>query len=404
MSSDNFNALHGEIGVIRGNYIITSPNMNWVPKLQLQKSSVQLCKDMRFGENDYMQLPQWYHDAFPHLAAVPQRPSEGLESPYGCMFSTPTSRDDFALLDARAADKFPGFLKPHIMAPLRPLKDELKADANRFLERRPTEGLLGDIQPQVSGAISALVHTWLVLDESAAGFEEKCLELAEFQRAWLDLKGMMNWADWSAEFDRTRLRPTTPRLTMGCFTESLTMAMRLFDMNIPLWLVRPKAAVLQGKIYIKLATSRTWAAESLSPPVCIQRHNFLQEIYNASPRVARHYIVQRAYSRTRPVSFHLDGLGQAVYRPIPHNDMGKDAHSIILDLATMRAQGPPLGESTSSTGAGSTATSAQASSRQQPSTSPPFSASMHASMLTISNSASSSSKSSHSSRNQGPCE
>lgn len=339
----------------------------------MRTSTVQLCRDMRFGRDDYVLYPQWYHDEYPHLSAMPRRPLMGEESPFACMWYSPTQHADFTLVAARADGYYPGFLHERIISELLPFKEELKEDALRYLQRHPTEGLVNDAVRDIGAAISFLVHTWLILTSNAAGFDEKCLELSEFQRAWLDLKGMLDYRRWKEDSELCRIEAAlNVRDCVGCIVESLPVAMALFDMRIPVWLVRDKLSVLRSKVYIQHATSSCQAPELLHPPICIERNTLFDPIYHSTPRESKHYQAQRRFARTRPVSFHSTGSGQHVYRPIQHDQAGRpNVGSILVELAAMRSLGAPFPEATSS-GAASSSTSSSSSRHQGPGKFPPL--------------------------------
>lgn len=73
-----------------------------------------------------------------------------------------------------------------------------------------------------------LVQTWLILIDNTASFDEKCQELAEFQRTWLDLKGMLNYRCWKEDSKLSRIEATlNVQDCVSCITESLAITMTL---------------------------------------------------------------------------------------------------------------------------------------------------------------------------------
>lgn len=315
--------------------------MTRVPDIQLQTSCVGLCRDMRFGRDDYLLSPQWYHDDFPHLAAIPRQPEDGESSPYACMWWTPLA-EDFTLVDNRDDNRQPGFVHKRREPELLRLKTELCAEAIRVLDSLPGDGLPGE-DLSLAAAFTVVRHAWFILADNAAAFDEKRLELVEFQRAWLELRGMLDYRAWMAASHRnlTQLAPVTPKDCVGCFTESLPVAMNLFDMGIPTWLVREKTSVLRGNIYVKYATSSTTPPDRQSPPVCIERDASFPIIYTSTPRDGKHYLAQHRFSRIRSIACARSGAGQPVYTSIDRDQMRRrDAGTILVELQTMRLQAP----------------------------------------------------------------
>ena len=54
-------------------YVITSPNMEWVPEPFVGLVQVHLRKDFRYGVEDPFQWPQVYSEGFEFLSAVLRR-------------------------------------------------------------------------------------------------------------------------------------------------------------------------------------------------------------------------------------------------------------------------------------------------------------------------------------------
>lgn len=358
--------MHGLVGVVRGANLITSPNADSVPDLQLQRCAVGLCTDMRFGRDDYILAPQWYHDDYPHLAAIPKRPKHGDPSPYSSMWHSPTRDLDFTLVDSYAADRRPGYVHKRLEADLSKLTTDLCAEAHRVLDGLPAE------PSPVAAALTCVRHAWLILTSTAASFEEKRLEFVEFQRAWLELRAMLDYRAWNESSARNLLQvpPAEPKRCIGCFTDSLHVAITLFDLGIPVWLVRDKMAVLQSDVYIQRATSRTVAPEDDDPPICVERDDSFPLIYVQSPRDKLHYLAQHKFSRIRSVVYAVSGAGKAVLPNIQREEMRRqDAATVVVELQTMRAQAAAAAAGPSN--APSTAVSSSSSSSSTAAAEPP---------------------------------
>lgn len=336
--TDPFSAMHGIIGVIRGGNIITSPNATWIPDVQLQHSSVGLCKDMRFGRDDYCLFPQWYHDEYPYLAAIPKQPMDGDSSPFSSMWYTPTMDADFTLANARFANQEPGYVHLRLNAELSQLKTEICDEVIRILIE--STGDQSIFPSQLSAGMTAVKHAWLILTSTAAAFDEKRLEFAEFQRSWLELKGMVDFRAWKETCARNPSQSPSAeaRRSIGCFVESLPVAMLLFDMGVPVWLVRDKMTVLRGDVYIQHATTSTMAPQHFNPPICTERDVSFPVIYSSSPRQVHHYQQQHKFSRIRSTIYGRSGA-EMILQSVCRDQMGRrDAMTCLVDLKTMRAQ------------------------------------------------------------------
>lgn len=334
-------ALHGCVGVVRNHRIITSPNVPWVPDIQWQASQVGLCTDMRFGIDDYTHWPQWYHTKFPYLAAIPRPPSNGFTSPYACMWWTP-SPTDFIMVEGCAADKRPGYLHKRFDKELFTLREGLLQDVYRILDELKDSHDFTHKSSAFGAASIFLRHAWLNLTSHAGKFEEKRLEVAEFQRAWLELKGMTNYVEW----ERAAMRnsgssaPSHLKDCIGCVVDNPHVAMTMFHMGIPLWLVREKMDVLQGDVYIEQPTAQMMKPGDQGEVFSTFHDPTFPIIYTESPRHLLHYHVQHQYSRIRAVIQHASPTtGQIIYKEVPKWLMNqRSAASILVDVQTMRAQ------------------------------------------------------------------
>lgn len=314
---------------------------------------------MRFGIDDYLLSPQWYHDDYPYLAAIPRQPGDAESSPYACMWHTPTIADDFTLVDAHDAHRQPGYVHKRLESDLAKLKSDIVEETNRVLDGLPGEDL------SIAAALTVVRHAWMILTDNAATFDEKRLEFAEFQRAWLELRGMLDYRGWKQACYRntSQLQSTPTRDCVGCFVESLPVAMTLFDMGIPIWLVREKTSVLRGNIYIQEAAAHTTPPDLRSPPICVDRDDSFPIIYDSSPRDKKHYLSQHTFARIRSIVYDRSGSGQPVYRAIDRDQMGcRNAATVLVELQTIRAQGAPASQASSGASSSSSSSAAPSAS------------------------------------------
>lgn len=289
---------------------------------------------------------------------------DGQPSPLSCMWYTPTFAADFTLSDARAANHEPGYAHLRLHAELSQLRTDLCDEVRRILSE--STGDRSSFPSQLLAGMTAVTHAWLILTTTAAGFDEKRLEFVEFQRAWLELRGLLNFREWkgAAELNLPQSPPET-RPCIGCFVESQQVAMRFYDMGIPVWVVRDKMAVLHGDIFIERPTTLTVAPQHFNPPICIERDASFPIIYSSNPRHLQHYQEQQKFSRIRFAICAKAG-GQMVVLSTERNQMDREgALTCLRDLKTMRAfEAAKMLDSATQSSSSSTAPSSSASSAQ----------------------------------------
>lgn len=335
-----FNGLHGRIGMMRNQKIVTSPNATWIPDIQWRRSAVGLCSDMRFGADDYTLYPQWYHPTYQFLPAIPKPPGRGQVSPYAIMWYSPEPKD-FSVIDGCDTEKRPGYIHKAYETQLSALYTGLLAEVDRTTLSLAAAQDATTTATSFQAGATCLRHSWAILTSWAAAYDEKRLEFVEFQRAWLELKGMLNYHTWNrdrtAPLHNAAAHPT--EACIGTIVENPHVAMRMFDMGIPVWLVREKMDVLQGDIYVERATSQAVNLGDHGEEVSLVRDLSFPEIYTQSPQHALHYHVQHQFSRIRSVVHRVSAAGQLVQTAIPHTQMSrKDAASVIVDLRVLRMQ------------------------------------------------------------------
>lgn len=365
-----FTALHGRIGMIKNSKLITSPNATWIPEIQWQISAVGLHEDMRFGADDYTLYPQWFHPAFEFLPAIPKPPGRGEVSPYAIMWHTP-GRGDFSVVEGSDVSKLPGYVHKAYETQLLTLYNGLLDEVERLiLSLTAAQDTTTAARTFLAGT-TCLRHAWIFLTTYAAAYEEKRLEFVEFQRAWLELKGMLNYYTWNRDRgpDPHNSTPRRTEACIGAIVENAHIAMQFLDMGVPVWLVREKMDVLQGDIYIEKPTSLPVKLGDHGEKASLVHDKSFPVIYTQNPQHALHYHVQHQFARIRSVVHRLSPTGQHVHTDIPHSQMTRrDASSILVDLQALRAQtsagaDTAAASSSSSTSLATTASSSSSSAR-----------------------------------------
>lgn len=314
-------ATNGKVGVVRKSHLITSPNMTYVPDVQLDDCVVHLRTNFRFGIDDCTQWPQWLRSSLPHLPAIPRRPSS-MSPPhsrdFGVMWWTP-KRSCFKLVEG-VEGTTAGKLVGREIEELVRLKCDLVEEAHRIMTE--IEGEKGDkgyaaLVPGMGATTTFLRHGALGLTQCSAGFDQKRLELAEVQRAWLEVKGMTNYYRWKRERnDRGHAIPSgEPEWCMGCFVDNANAASMYWAMGVPVWLVQRKLDVYQSGIHIDKPTEKTRRPSDEEPPVELTIQPQFPAIFTGSPKVAGHHEQQQAHARIR-IAIPTETPRGLVYDPI----------------------------------------------------------------------------------------
>lgn len=301
--------VHARAGCLVGQYAVTTPNMDYIVQPQLGQCEVILRSNMRFGLDDFTLWPQWFHPDLPHLPAVPSRPREqmNLQTPgIHCMWWEPKMTDFHHIVvpGAPSADFHrglgTGFFRSREMDGMRDLYTSLQADVQEteFDTRFLWKVRLSDIRSTASFAH----HAFRTLTGCPGTFDEKRLELAEFQRSWLELKG---WANLHA-FTKARAQRQEGAVTVeecvGCFVESGGAASEIRQLGIPVWWVRPKIEVVRAGLRIEKLTTSVVTPDCAVPKVCTTKGEGFPVIFRGVPRSLpyEHYAVQQQFGRIRP--------------------------------------------------------------------------------------------------------
>jgi hypothetical protein len=103
----------------------------------------------------------------------------------------------------------------------------------------------------IKATYATLTHTFVRLTSYAASFEEKCLEVSECQRSWLEHWAAVNFYNKVQKMMETNTdAPLKAREVVGCFTASVHFAQQCFCAGIPVWLIRNYKALLGGTVRI----------------------------------------------------------------------------------------------------------------------------------------------------------
>ncbi|KAF7965751.1 hypothetical protein HWV62_42012 [Athelia sp. TMB] len=346
---DRFSAADGKIGLIHKQHLVTSPNMTYVPKIVWSTiADVRLRTDMRFGMDDATNWVQWHRLELPHLPAIPRRPSSNSPPKakrYECMWWLPEPRHlTHSMANAQSGV---GKLFSKQMGEMGRLKDELVREADDILQAVPT------YVPGLGQALAQVRHTHTALTALSGEFLAKRLELGEFQRAWLELRGMINYYHWKrSRFERGHdTGPTTPEWCVGCFVDNFHIATEYWVMGVPVWLVRDKLEALRSGCYIAMPEVTSVSPSDIDDNFSTAPEPNFPLVSCASPRTAQHHYAQRDFSRVRTAGLTRTSNGLTV-TALPSVDAGMRGNfaTTLVSVADLRAHtaAPPAPSTVSS--------------------------------------------------------
>lgn len=189
---------------------------------------VSLRADARYGLDDYTLWPQPYLEHYPHLAAIPAKPNDPTD-PLAIMWWD-ADPDDF-IPSRDSAIKDLGKLAIDKYHVLEKLNDQLLTRVEKYL---------GHQLPQYIHPIkTAMRHSCLRLGLMDTTFLEMRFGITEFQRYYLELYGIMDYAEiYYPRMMGIHAPCSQPAKCIGAFVSQPRIAQQFLDAGIPFWLMR----------------------------------------------------------------------------------------------------------------------------------------------------------------------
>lgn len=286
--------------------------------------------DGRYGQHDATLWPQPFLDKYPHLSVIPRKPVDP-DTDMNALWWTP-SRNSFRK-SSRGGVVGVGFLVGPQIKTLKALKDSIKVEARSFLDVPRETPVL------VKSFFISMIHSWVRLDAYPSTLAEKIIELAEFQRNWLELKGSLTFCrDIFPKLSITTEPEGAPLETLGCLTTSDTVAQLFYAVNLPVWLVRDGEKFMGGGVRIDKVVKPHKAETELE--LSLWPYNEFPPLYSGNASQPQRYLVQHQFTRSRMI--WKDPWGDTVESGT-HNrlEMGeKDVSSTTRTLDEMEAFAP----------------------------------------------------------------
>jgi hypothetical protein len=289
-------ALDGLVAAIYDDTIVTSPNANYVPEVLTTETQVYLRADLRYGTDDATLWPQPFLGKYPYLSVIPRASDMEPGSARSLMWWQPT-RENFRQSESALVDGV-GMLGGEEVDRLVVEVRTLNAKVKTYREKKELEG-----SAVVDSGIVTLMHTLARFEHCSGTMEEKCLELSELQRSYLELVSMMDY--YTVRMKRIAQCTTAPkdmekfRKVVGCFTNQPIVAQECYVAGIPVWLIRDYRQLLAGTIRVDAVVEFTRAKDVLE--LCKRPGVDYRVIFKGQRSADARYTEQRRFMRSRMI-------------------------------------------------------------------------------------------------------
>src|SRR5882762_4547855 len=208
-------ALDGMVAAFIGDSVVSLPNSEFMPEIPRGTAEVYLREDLRYEPDNATIWPQPFLESHPFLAVIPRKPVD-RERKRWIMWWLPTMDDFEQNGDMHLGGV--GLLAGTNMDLLVSMVRELLGLMRQQLVKREEE----ETHRFIKATYTTLTHTFVGLTSYAASFEEKCLEVSECQRSWLEHWAAVNFYNKVQKMMETNTdAPLKAREVVGCFTASV---------------------------------------------------------------------------------------------------------------------------------------------------------------------------------------
>ncbi|KDR70809.1 hypothetical protein GALMADRAFT_50840, partial [Galerina marginata CBS 339.88] len=227
-------------------FIVTSPNMPYIPDFSLDGSSVQLRRDGRYYTGDFTEWPQWYHPDTPYLPFVRARPSpEALKTHRFSLAWYNLQRTDFVYDEGSAVRDF-GRIKPELGEKVLELRKQMQKKVEEYVESN-SDGLAFLELKDLRHCARGMAFASIALTVASQSYNDTVLTFTSFQRYYLETIAIYEYHVLHRRMSILGKTLTeSPGILMelvGAVTCDLEVAQDLFNLGAPVWLVRPPSLI-----------------------------------------------------------------------------------------------------------------------------------------------------------------
>jgi hypothetical protein len=231
-------------------YVITSPNVPFVPYIDLHRPrELRARADGRLGLEDCFQCPQIYSNRHPWAPCIFRKPDSDVlaKHDFALLWWTPTLQ--FYELEPGCAFGDLGRLSKKAWDPLQQLQLFFTMRLREYQEHH-------SIDPAANAYDFSMRSTLLRLRDQPLTWRDTVGQVAEFQRLCLDINAMLDFvAIYHPRLSISSDLPNPPANLnmMGTFTHDPEVASKLHRCGIPVWLIRQECHVpATTKIVLKV--------------------------------------------------------------------------------------------------------------------------------------------------------
>jgi len=305
--------------------VITTPNADFIPQPRLGTVEVFPRSDLRYGMDDATLWPQFYIEQYPHLAAIRLNP-KFAHARYAELWWTPLGRE---FEESKTAGvRGLGLFSCSEMTALERYKEDILRESKEQLMRTPSI--------TISSARVVTTFSWVRLRYNVGKFEEKALEVIEFQRNFLELRAALDYLiEYFPRMHSQTSRAAVSSSIMGCFTFSPIITQEFFAAGIPVWLIRSIDSIGTNIAINKIVKVRPPMAES----ICLgpRPNQNYPVVYRGPSEHPARYIEQHKFSRSRYIFFNPNN-GVRVTKPTDDQFESLEVESHTQSLRSLQSK------------------------------------------------------------------
>ncbi len=312
--------------------VITTPNADYLPNVNLNHQIVICRRDGRWGPHDWTQWPQWYFDDYDHFPYILHRPAkENLaEHPLRRLWWDMNS-DDF-VEEAGCGLTGIGRLREEIGLEFYNLRQDLMRIVYAY-----KSGTKED-QRKLHAAAATMRHCTATLRWTPQTYLNVVQTVTATQRYYLETQAMLDKIRIREEYRGER--PATVFPFIGTVTNRESVVSELFDKGIPVWYVRAGAFIPR---HINIIQQMPLADPHPSLGVVVDRWPNAPVFYTGPLSPGIYF----ATGKWRPGTIDLSRVGQELppeadpeVPPPPVGVVKKAPHSVVHTLPAQQASRP----------------------------------------------------------------
>lgn len=246
-------------------FVITSPNVDYIPWFNLGRCRVQPRADGRFGLADYTLTPQRFSEKFPHSALITEPPARQT-SRQAAFWLTPSEKKDFEPLHGTAFLNL-GHLRQGFVDRVEPFFKELAQEVANWEKNHERDWELSAILTNTTQALGRLKY-------AAYTFRDLVNDFAYFSHNMLDLNARIAFVTKYNFRSHVQVGDAGPgnvaRWAIGAWTAEPVHVQWLLRAGIPVWYVRTKEQFV-ASMSSRLRPNVQKVTEMQAPPgwVCV---------------------------------------------------------------------------------------------------------------------------------------